>query len=266
MTITATPAADIRVTGLSKTFPSRERSGESLLALDAVNCSVRPSEFTAILGPSGCGKSTLLNVLSGLDTEYEGEAHIAGRSVSDATQETRIAYLFQEARLLPWKSVRANIEFALRAARFPADEWKDRVDETLALVRLEQFDSFYPGQLSGGMQQRVAIARAIVIEPEVLLMDEPFSALDELTARRLRQELLTIWERHQPSVVFITHNAMEATFLSDRILMMSRGPGRFVDEVTLDHLPRPRDYESPDLLSTYREVVGRLISHIQGDH
>jgi ABC-type nitrate/sulfonate/bicarbonate transport system ATPase subunit len=255
--------ASIEIEDVSKVFRAKG-SSQGFKALDRATFSARPGEFVCILGPSGCGKSTLLNILSGLDDQYEGSAAILGRPVNEQiARGVRVAYVFQEPRLMPWRTVRANIEFALNAARFPASQWKERIDRVLALVELADFGEFYPLQLSGGMQQRASIARAFAIEPEVLLMDEPFSALDELTARRLRQQLLTIWHNFSSTVLFVTHNAFEATFLSDRILMMTKGPGgRFCDEVDLRDLARPRAYEDVHIFETSKRVVERLIRHI----
>jgi NitT/TauT family transport system ATP-binding protein len=255
--------ASIEITDVSKTF-RRKGSGADWKALDRANFSVKPGEFVCILGPSGCGKTTLLNILSGLDDQYEGVASILGRPVSEQIAAgVRIAYVFQEPRLMPWRTVRGNIEFALSAADFRPSEWKERIDRCLELVELSDFGAFYPLQLSGGMQQRASIARAFAIDPEVLLMDEPCSALDELTARRLRQQLLQIWSKFRSTVLFVTHNAFEATFLSDRILMMTKGPGgRFCDEIDLRHLPRPRSYEDVGIFETSRTVIERLVGHI----
>jgi NitT/TauT family transport system ATP-binding protein len=256
-------AASIEIANVTKVFPPRGGSG-AWKALDGATFSAKPGEFVCILGPSGCGKSTLLNILSGLDDQYEGSASIHGRSVDKkAVAGARVAYVFQEPRLMPWRTVRANIEFALAASNFKPAEWSERIDRCLALVELTPFADFYPLQLSGGMQQRASIARAFAIEPDVLLMDEPFSALDELTARRLRQQLLTIWEKFGSTVLFVTHNAFEATFLSDRILMMTKGPGgRFCDEMELSELSRPRSYEDVRVFETSRAVVERLVKHI----
>jgi NitT/TauT family transport system ATP-binding protein len=253
----------IKLTNVTKVFPRKGRSAE-WKALDSASLSTEPGEFVCILGPSGCGKSTLLNILSGLDDQYEGEAEIFGEPVSAQLERgIRIAYVFQEPRLMPWRTVRSNIEFALQAAGFAQPEWRERVDRVLALVELSKFAEFYPLQLSGGMQQRAAIARAFAVDPEVLLMDEPFSALDELTARRLRQQLLTIWGEFRSTVLFVTHNAFEATFLADRILMMTRGPGaRFCDEIELSELERPRSYEDVRIFEKSRTVVQRLVGHI----
>jgi NitT/TauT family transport system ATP-binding protein len=258
-----TSVASIEINQVSKSFPGKGGKAR-FKALDGATFTVKPGEFVCILGPSGCGKSTLLNILSGLDDHYEGAASILGRPVDEQIANgVRIAYVFQEPRLMPWRTVRSNIEFALQVAGFPEAEWKERIDRCLALVELAEFGEFYPLQLSGGMQQRASIARAFSIEPEVLLMDEPFSALDELTARRLRQQLLTIWGTFRSTVLFVTHNAFEATFLSDRILMMTKGPGgKFCDEINLRDLSRPRSYEDVRVFETSKSVVERLVSHI----
>jgi NitT/TauT family transport system ATP-binding protein len=254
-------AVSIEVRQVSKSYAGRRNGWK---ALDGASFSVGRGEFVCILGPSGCGKSTLLNILGGLDDQYDGEASILGRPVGEQIANgVRIAYVFQEPRLMPWRTVRANIEFVLQATGFAASEWKERIDRCLALVELADFGDFYPLQLSGGMQQRASIARAFAIEPEVLLMDEPFSALDELTARRLRHQLLTIWSRFHSTVLFVTHNAFEATFLSDRILMMTKGPGaRFCDEIDLSGLTRPRAYEDVRVFEASRMVVKRLVGHV----
>ena len=164
---------------------------------------------------------------------------------------------------MPWRTVRQNIEFVLAAGGFPPSRWRASIDRALALVELSDFGNFYPLQLSGGMQQRASIARAFAIEPDILLMDEPFSALDELTARRLRQQLLTIWGSYRSTVVFVTHNAFEATYLSDRILMMTRGPGgKFCSEIDMSGLGRPRSYEDVNVFQASREVVQSLIDKV----
>ena len=255
-------AGSIEISHVSKTFPAKGNGGRR--ALEDASCSVRPGEFVCILGPSGCGKSTLLNILSGLDEHYEVVVTIHGEAIRRRNGgSSRTAYVFQEPRLMPWRTVRANIEFALSAAGFAPSQWRERIDRCLALVELSEAGDLYPQQLSGGMQQRASIARAFAIEPDVLLMDEPFSALDELTARRLRQQLLTVWAKFRSTVLFVTHNAFEATFLSDRILMMTRGPGgRFCDEIDLRGLARPRSYEDVAVFEASRSVVERLVAHI----
>src|SRR5882757_839410 len=253
----------LKLTNVTKVFPRKGRSAEWRAVEDAT-FSTRPGEFVCILGPSGCGKSTLLNILSGLDEQFDGEASIFGKPVSEQLESgIRVAYVFQEPRLMPWRTVRSNIEFALKTARFVRSEWAGRIDRVLSLVELSKFAEFYPLQLSGGMQQRAAIARAFAIEPEVLLMDEPFSALDELTARRMRQELLSLWEADRRTVLFVTHNSLEAVYLSDRILIMKRGPGSHVcEEIVLDHLARPRVYEDPAQFETQKSVLQRRMHHV----
>jgi ABC-type nitrate/sulfonate/bicarbonate transport system ATPase subunit len=253
-------SASIRIENLCKDFHSHG-IGAAWRALENVSLKVESGEFVTILGPSGCGKSTLLNALSGLDEDFSGAVAIEHNGVR--ANKARVAYLFQEPRLLPWRTVRSNVEFALDAAGFAKSEWGDRADKWINLVGLKGFAEFYPLQLSGGMQQRAAIARAFAIEPEVLLMDEPFSALDELTARRMRQELLSLWEADRRTVLFVTHNSMEAVYLSDRILIMKRGPGSHVcEEIVLDHLARPRVYEDPAQFETQKNVLQRLMHHV----
>jgi ABC-type nitrate/sulfonate/bicarbonate transport system ATPase subunit len=254
--------ADILISNLSKEFPARDRA-VGWKALDNVNLEVRSGEFVTILGPSGCGKSTLLNIISGLDGRYSGAVAVSERQDSHVKRRARIAYLFQEPRLLPWRTVRGNIEFALDAAAIPKSEWRSRADRWIELVGLKGFSEFFPLQLSGGMQQRAAIARAFSIEPDILLMDEPFSALDELTARRMRQELLTLWEADRRTVVFVTHNSLEAVYLSDRILIMNRGPNsRIRDEIQLDDLPRPRSFDDPKQFEIQQDVLKKLLLHV----
>lgn len=255
--------AAIELRSIIKVFSSPP-AGTRFKALDGASCSVAAGEFVCILGPSGCGKSTLLNILSGLDSDYEGSAEIHGRPVREQIRAgVRIGYVFQEPRLMPWRTVRQNIEFALAAGRLPASQWRASIDRALALVELSDFGDFYPLQLSGGMQQRASIARAFAIEPDILLMDEPFSALDELTARRLRQQLLTIWGAYRSTVLFVTHNAFEATYLSDRILMMVKGPGgKFCNEIDMTSLGRPRSYEDVNVFQASRQVVQSLIEKV----
>lgn len=262
----AEPAAAesaIECLGIEKSYPGRRGEPDRIVLRDA-SFSAAEGEFVCILGPSGCGKSTFLNILSGLDTDFRGEARVHGIDVADPRiAGVRSAYIFQESRLLPWRTVQGNIEFALKAAGHPQSEWAARVDHYLSMVGMLQFKHLYPGQLSGGMQQRTSIARAFSIEPDVLYMDEPFSALDELSARRLRAELLEIWAQHRTTVVFVTHNSFEATYLADRILIMKCGPeSTFADEITLDELQRPRSNESSEVFEASREVVHRLVSVI----
>lgn len=243
--------AGIQVRNLRKTYPARQ--GEKVV-LEGVNLEVQDGEFVALLGPSGCGKSTLLNILSGLDREYRGTVHFTG-----AGGQPGIGYMFQEARLLPWRTVRQNVRFALDKAR----SGEVRVEGWLERVGLRAYADFYPNQLSVGMQHRVALARALIRDPEVLLLDEPFSSLDEITAMNMRAEVLELWKEQQGTVVLVTHNPLEAVYLADRVLVMSAGPGRIVAELSLaERLPRPRDLEDPLLWELSREAVHLLSPHL----
>ncbi|WP_157699544.1 ABC transporter ATP-binding protein [Pseudorhodoplanes sinuspersici] len=239
------------------------RGARSWTALTDVDLSVETGEIVGILGPSGCGKSTLLNIVAGLETQYDGEFTIQGKTIEQQIEAGfRVAYVFQEARLLPWRTVRGNIEFALKASKFPQNESRVRVDRILELVELSKFAHFYPQQLSGGMQQRVSIARAFAIEPDILLMDEPFSALDEMTAQHLRESLLKIWSAFRTTIVFVSHNALEASFLADRVMIMSHGPaGTIRQEISLAGVRRPRSYDDLDLIEKSRAVVSALRKH-----
>jgi NitT/TauT family transport system ATP-binding protein len=208
-----------------------------LTALEKLSFQVRPAEFVAVLGPSGCGKSTLLKLASGLLSPTGGRILLDGQPVSGPRADVGI--VFQQPTLLPWKTVFQNVLVPVRAMGRPADEHAPRADELLRLVGLERFRDHYPNELSGGMQQRVALARGLIHDPALLLMDEPFAALDAMTRERMMVELQSIWASTRKSVLFITHSIQEAVFLADRILVMSGRPGRVVEEVTVD-LPRPR--------------------------
>jgi NitT/TauT family transport system ATP-binding protein len=233
--------------------------GGYLVALEHATFSVQQNEFVCILGPSGCGKSTILNVLCGLERATGGQVTIASQAARG--DGPLLAYVFQDARLLPWRTVQQNLEFVLQARRLDSAVVQQRIAEAIELVGLGGFEGAYPHQLSGGMQQRVAIARALCVDPLVLLMDEPFSALDEITARSLRKQLLEIWERRKKTVLFVTHNCFEATFLADRIILMTQRPGRVYREVTVD-LPRPRDYDDPEVFAFSSRVVKDFLRQI----
>ena len=238
--------ADIALQGLTKIYRSKAHP-DGLLALDRVSLTVADHEFVCLLGPSGCGKSTVLNVLSGLDQDYAGEVRVAGTVVShDSAHPFRLGYVFQEPRLLPWLTVRGNIEFALASVGIPKSQWRERINGWLDRVGLHDFAEVHPHELSGGMQQRTSIARAFAVDPEILLMDEPFSGLDELTARSMRELLLGIWLETRKTVIFVTHNCFEACFLADRIIVFTPRPGSIKQEFTVE-LDRPRNYEDTRL-------------------
>lgn len=231
----------VEVASLRKKFVGRD--GGALEVLKNLDLTVKSGEFLCILGPSGCGKSTLLNILAGLDKGYEGRADVNGG---------RVSYLFQEPRLLPWLTAEQNIDFALANCRVPASRWSELKNRYLSMTGLSAFRDYYPHQISGGMAQRLALVRALCVEPGVLLMDEPFSGLDEITARRIRSDLLSIWEETRKTIIFVTHNAYEACFLADRILVMSGGAFRSERRVPI---ARPRDYDDPEVFKLSREVI-----------
>jgi NitT/TauT family transport system ATP-binding protein len=239
----------ITVDRLSKVF---ETGAGPVHALHDISLAVKPGEFVSLLGPSGCGKSTLLRIIAGLTPPTSGDVRIAGGLPEEAQRAKRIGMVFQQAALLPWRNVSSNVRLPLEVNRrgAPAQRSQPAIDELLALVGLTEFSRAYPFQLSGGMQQRVAIARALVFDPEILLMDEPFGALDEITRDQMRYELLRIWGASRKTVVFVTHSIPEAIILSDRIVVMSTRPGQ-VREILPVRLPRPRgeDLEtSPEFL------------------
>jgi NitT/TauT family transport system ATP-binding protein len=223
-TAPAATAAAVQVTGVGRVFPGE--GGRAVTALEHVDLTVGAGEFVSLIGPSGCGKSTLLRLVADLDAPTSGSIAVFGRPAREARLGHDYGIAFQQAGLLPWRTVRANIELPLslhgvgRAAR------RERADEMLALVGLTDFADHFPDQLSGGMQQRVAIARALAERPSLLLMDEPFGALDEMTRERLQSELVRICAETQAAVVFVTHSIPEAVFLSDRVVVMSARPGR----------------------------------------
>ncbi len=244
--------ARVEIRELCKAFPRRD--GGTLPVLERLSVSADDGEFVCLLGPSGCGKSTTLHILSKLADADAGTICIDG---DPEYTHVRPGYVFQRPRLLNWKTVRQNLEFALEARGLPRRDWAERIDRYLRLVGLEQFADEYPLQLSGGMQQRASLARALAIEPDVLLMDEPFSNLDELTARTMRSELLKIWQRERRTVLFITHNALEAAYLADRIYVLSARPASVIAEVPVG-LPRPRDMDDPRLLAIQKDVWRQL--------
>ena len=208
-------------------------------ALQDITLGIASGEFVSLIGPSGCGKSTLLRIIGDLLTPSEGEVRVNGKSPRAARLARDYGIVFQSPVLYDWRTVRRNVELPLEVMGFPRQEWVDRSARMLRLVGLQQFHAHYPWQLSGGMQQRVSIARALAFSPPILLMDEPFGALDELTRERMNQELLAIWAQTHNTVVFVTHSIPEAVFLSTRVVVLTPRPGRIERIVEID-LPYPR--------------------------
>ena len=219
-------------------FKSKNR--DAVTALQDFGLEVARGEFVSIVGPSGCGKSTFLNILLGLVRPDSGELKLNNTPITGPGQER--AMVFQEFGLLPWRTVQANVELGLELKHVAASTRAEKSAELIKLVGLKGFEQHYPHELSGGMKQRVGLARALATEPEVLLMDEPFAALDAQTRDLMQTELLQIWERTRKTVLFVTHSIEEAAYLSDRVIVMTARPGRMKDIIPIG-LPRPRDYE-----------------------
>jgi NitT/TauT family transport system ATP-binding protein len=226
----------ISVRGVSKVFGEGARRTH---ALDDVSLEIQDGEFVSIIGPSGCGKSTLLRIVGDLVEPSGGSVTVKGKTPHQARLDREYGIVFQTPVLYEWRTVRRNVELPLDVMGVPRAEWRPRADAMLQMVGLKAFADHYPWQLSGGMQQRVAIARALVFNPTILLMDEPFGALDEMTRERLNSELMNIWSQTSATVLFVTHSIPEAVFLSTRVMVMSPRPGRIDRTVTID-LPRPR--------------------------
>jgi NitT/TauT family transport system ATP-binding protein len=230
-----------------------------LQALVDIDVAVESEEFVAVLGPSGCGKSTLLNMVAGLLTPTTGTIYLEGLLPPG---RTATAMVFQEFALFPWRTVQANVEFGLEEAGMPADARARRARHYIELAGLAGFEARYPHQLSGGMRQRVGIARALAVDPAVLLMDEPFSALDAQTRQLMQEELLAIWERTRQTIVYVTHNISEAVYMADRVVVLSRRPGRVLADIAVD-LKRPRA-ESMMGEAIFVQAVDRIWSLIKG--
>jgi len=237
-TVASTESGAIAVRGVSKWFNTAE--GTPLQVLDNINLTIAAQSVVAILGASGCGKSTLLNIISGIVTPERGEICINGITAGRFTEWRSVSYMFQEDRLLPWRTTIKNVEFALETGNMPRSERESRARDALKLVGLEAFVDAFPYQLSGGMRSRVALARSLVQEPCILLMDEPFSRLDALTRAQMHDELLQIQQLKKMTIVFVTHDVEEAVVLADNVVVMAPRPGRIRDTVEIA-LPRPRD-------------------------
>ncbi len=242
----------ISVANVNKTFASG--NSDPVIALQNINLDVRAGEFISLIGPSGCGKSTLLRLIADLIQPTQGELKVNNKAPHQARIDRDYGMVFQAATLYEWRSVSKNVQLPLEIMGYSRTEREQRAREMLELVELGRFGNHYPWQLSGGMQQRVAIARALAFEPSLLLMDEPFGALDEFTRERMNMELLRIWERTGITVIFVTHSIAEAVFLSNRIVVMSPRPGRIMQVVDND-LPYPRVFETRETPRFFDKVT-----------
>lgn len=249
----------ISLSGVSKTFLGR---GKVVEALRDVSLSCAEGSFTAIIGPSGCGKSTVMRIALGLETPDTGEVQIAGKAPMEAARAGETGVAFQDSALLPWRSVRRNIEVPLEVLKRPASRVVDHVEDLIELVGLKGFEDALPGELSGGMRQRVAIARALVTHPQILFMDEPFGALDQILRRQMNLELQRIWTETGSTALLVTHGIDEAVFLADRVVVMHAAPGRVVDVIETG-FARPR---TPGLFSerAFHEVCDHIAGVLHG--
>ena len=239
----ATAAPIVSIQNVSKLFGASSSASGQTHALSRVSLDIAPGEFVSLLGPSGCGKSTLLRLVADLIEPSDGQISVKGKSPRQARLDREYGIVFQTPVLYDWRNVLHNVELPLEVMRIPAGERDRRAREMLALVGLKDFERHFPWQLSGGMQQRVSIARALSFKPAILLMDEPFGALDEMTRERMNTELLNILSQTDTTVLFVTHSIAEAVFLSSRVVVMTPRPGRIEKVVTID-LPRPRNFET----------------------
>ena len=242
---------EIQVKNLDVTF--KDNSGNDVKALTGVNLDIYKGEFISLLGPSGCGKTTLLRSIADLQEPTDGTIRISGQTPKELRLQQKFGFVFQQPVLFDWRTVKKNVELPLEIMYQSKAERSRRAEEMLEMVGLKHFADHFPRQLSGGMQQRVNIARAFGIRPEILLMDEPFSALDEFTKEKLYEDLLRIWRQTNKTIVFVTHNIQEAVFLSDRICVLSPHPGRLSAIVDVD-LPRPRTLDMKET-AHFQELV-----------
>lgn len=231
------------------------------IAVSDLSLHVGDGEFVSVIGPSGCGKSSMLQALTGLQQPKHGAIRLLGEPVTDGlSSRISVGYVFQDHRLLPWRTVAQNLSITLRNAGVPRDEWSARIDQYLQMLEVRDYKDAWPLNLSGGQRQRVSIARALAVHPDLVLMDEPFSGLDEVTARSMRQELVKLWGSTGVPILFVTHSIREALFLADRVVILSRGPARVLKEVPVD-LPRPRAYEDAALA----ELEGAVVEDVLGE-
>jgi NitT/TauT family transport system ATP-binding protein len=243
----------VQLAGVGKTFRPQGPSAAPVTALAGIDLTIGKGEFVSLIGPSGCGKSTLLRVIGDLTPVTTGTALVNGKPAERARRDRDYGMVFQAPVLFDWRSVQKNVELPLELTGISAADRAAKARAMLDLVELGEFTGHQPWQLSGGMQQRVAIARALALDPAILLMDEPFGALDEMTRERMNLELLRIWERTGTTIIFVTHSIPEAVFLSTRVVVMSARPGRITEVIDID-LPRTRDVETREL-DRYYELV-----------
>lgn len=252
---------EVRIEDLWVQFPDKD-GGEPVTALQNVNLEIRQGEFISLVGPSGCGKTTLLRAIADLQKPTSGSISVRGKTPREIRMEKKFGIVFQSPVLYDWRTVRRNVCMPMELMGLPKKYRTARVTEMLELVGLYNFGLKYPHELSGGMQQRVGIARALAIDPEILLMDEPFSALDEFTKEKLHEDVLKIWRKTNKTILFVTHNIQEAVFLSDRVVVMSPHPGRISAVIDIN-LPRPRklsDKNSVELV----ELIAKVRSSFEG--
>jgi sulfonate transport system ATP-binding protein len=236
----------IEIRDLSKHFGS-------LVVLDHMNFDIHEGEFLCVVGPTGCGKTTFCNVVTNLLPPTNGTVKVESQRID--YKKHNIAFIFQEPSVLPWRTVWDNVKIGLEIKGFPKEEIRERVKEALDITGLTKFRDFFPNQISTGMTQRVAIARAFVIEPDMLLMDEPFGQLDTSTRFHIENILVDIWKKKKQTIIFVTHNLEEAVYLSERILVMTPKPTTIKKEVRVDHMPYPRDITDPEFVRIRREVT-----------
>ena len=251
---------EIQVKDLDVTF--KDNSGNDVKALTGVNLDIYKGEFISLLGPSGCGKTTLLRSIADLQEPTDGTIRISGQTPKELRQQQKFGFVFQQPVLFDWRTVKKSVELPLEIMYQSKADRAKRADEMLEMVGLKDFANHFPKQLSGGMQQRVNIARAFGIRPEILLMDEPFSALDEFTKEKLYEDLLRIWRQTNKTIIFVTHNIQEAVFLSDRICVLSPHPGRLSAIVDVD-LPRPRTLDMKES-AHFNELVLKVRNSFEG--
>jgi len=247
----------LRIEGVSKSFST---DNGSTCTLDNIDLTIEKGDFISLVGPSGCGKSTLLNIVAGLEKACSGRVLMDGREIRDAGPDRVV--MFQEAALFPWLKVIDNVEYGMKVAGLPKRERREKAFHYLKMVHLTRFASSYPHELSGGMRQRVALARALAMDSDILLMDEPFAALDSQTRSILHTELQQIWRTTQKTIIFITHNVEEAVLLADRVVVMTANPGK-VKKVFSIKLARPRDMENVDLAFVVSQVIQELKEEVE---